>query len=154
MMGFTGERNPLRIEKTTQPPTSLSLSLSLSFSWPRSKLLTFCPLLDLLLALYRGRVARQERNVNRIRGLLFPVPRKIHFPSEEGSAPRHPTLEIFSFRFTRVPLAVDTAKRRRLIASINDDTFYREAFRLPPPPSSATLENSVRGFVAEYMVWK
>lgn len=117
------------------------LSLCLSFSWPRSKLLTFCPLLDLLLALYRGRVARQERNVNRIRGLLFPVPRKIHFPSEEGSAPRQPTLEIFSFRFTRVPLAVDTAKRRRLIASINDDTFYREAFRLPLPSQCDTREH-------------
>lgn len=128
------ERNPLRIEKTTQPSTSLSLSLSLSR--PRSKLLTFYHARSSTRATTRCTL---DRNVNRIRGLLFPVPRKIHFPSEEGSAPPHPRL-IFSFRFTRVLLAFDMAKRRRLIASINDDTFYRGFSPLPLPPNTRHSE--------------
>lgn len=124
----------MRIEKTTQPSTLLSLSLSLSR--PRSKLLTFYHARSSTRATTRCTL---DRNVNRIRGLLFPVPRKIHFPSEEGSAPPHPRL-IFSFRFTRVPLAFDTAKRRRLIASINDDTFYRGFSPLPLPPNTRHSE--------------
>lgn len=99
------------------------LSLSLSFSWPRSKLLTFCPLLDLLLALYRGRVARQERNVNRIRGLLFPVPRKIHFPSEEGSAPRHPRDLFLSFH--------SRSTRRRHRETSSSDRIDQRWYVLP-----------------------
>lgn len=111
-------------------------SLSLSLSRPRSKLLTFYHARSSTRATTRCTL---DRNVNRIRGLLFPVPRKIHFPSEEGSAPPHPRL-IFSFRFTRVPLAFDTAKRRRLIASINDDTFYRGFSPLPLPPNTRHSE--------------
>lgn len=139
--------NPLASRENLQHHyLSLSLSLVISIEAVDPPLLLFC-----FHSRYtRGRHAR-SKTLNRIRGLLFPAPRKIHFPSERRS-----TLEFFSFRFTfpafhtarNVVVVVVVWSHRSTMIRFTG-TFHTTSFGC-----SDIFGNSIYGFmVAICVVW-